>query len=180
MKIRLIIFCIFLVLSSCKLYFRKSHQLARDYRYLNNINFARKYFTLYDDKIQKTRSLASKRVYKMYISSFFKYLVFSKDNWVYESSTRSTDIKDYTVLKRGAFYTVEDSVIKVERIVQDMGSIYTIINEGTIRNDTIFLTKKYTSGSIVKIKRKMKNMIIPDDDFEYYYLYDDIIIFKKK
>lgn len=175
MKNQLILFMILISLSSCKFYFRESRQLSDDYKYLNNNDFARKYFSLYD--IRKGNCLESGRVYRMEQNNFtFKYIVFSKDNWVYDSPIMSTDISDNLKLDRNAFYTVIDSIIKIEWIAQSTGSVYTMINEGVIKNDTIFLLKEYTGKG--NAQKEIIRLIKPNYNYRYYNIYDDVYIYK--
>ncbi|MCT4685694.1 hypothetical protein [Vallitalea sp.] len=106
----------------------------------------------------------------------FKYIVFSKDNWVYDSPIMSTDISDNLKLDRNAFYTVIDSIIKIEWIAQSTGSVYTMINEGVIKNDTIFLLKEYTGKG--NAQKEIIRLIKPNYNYRYYNIYDDVYIYK--
>jgi hypothetical protein len=166
------------LLVSCKIYFRPNNQLSFDYNNLGNKEFARKYFTLFAENNTSQSFLDSKKVYRVEQNNFtFKYLVFSKDNWVYDSPLLSQELKNDLKLSRDGYYIIKDSIIKIEWVAQNPGSVYSIINEGVIRNDSIFLYKEYTGRK--RGQKRILKIIKPDDAYENYNLMNNLYIKQK-
>lgn len=178
MVFRLILLGLIIIsLNSCRIYFKESNQLGQDYKLLSSEDFAKKYYTLYSNSCHDTTSIKSNVVYVAEENNFTKkYFVFLKDNYVYDSNVISFNDGTKNVnLNRSAYYTVCDSVIKIEWIAQSSGSVYTIINEGVIRNDKIVLFKEYTGRG--KGDKRIIKKLYPNYDIKYYKLYDKIVIF---
>ncbi|RYM33290.1 hypothetical protein ERX46_10110 [Brumimicrobium glaciale] len=183
MKIILFIALLF-SLVSCSLYMKKSRQLGEDYKYLSSEAFAQKYFTLYKTKNKISDSTFFDKVY--YVSqnnARASYVSFNKNNFTYESNPfdvhQQNNISNEETskpfqIKRADYYSIQDSIIKIESIAQSSGDVYTIIREGIINNDKITLLKKYNSGSWIKkdINKEWTNI----DNLKVYQLGEDFYV----
>jgi hypothetical protein len=134
-----IISLVFVISTSCGIYFKESRDLHRDSMVLNNNDFAKKYYTIYRENEGGALEGNS-----LYISLRNEFYIFSKNNYVYKGYSNPSISKLEVIFKRRAYYVITDSIIKIETIAQSSGSVYSIIEEGYINGDTIEFMQQYT------------------------------------
>lgn len=169
---------------SCNLYLRKNEEFSDDYKTMNKMEFASKYYTLFKDK---TTDLSKVDVEKVYYTlrnnSTFQYHIFSSDSFVYDTPIFSIENlgKSFKPIKlnRSAYFYVSNDTIKIERIAQNPGNVYTIIEEGVIKNDSIILKKQYNSKGM-KNRRNLFDIYILTPEIIIYKMGNDYFLEKKK
>jgi hypothetical protein len=144
---------------------KKNNEYNSDYTTMNSSDFARKYFTLYNEPYQEPGKIKINKAYYTIGNNYtFSIVVFGDNNFVYESGSMSedllgTDLKTMR-LGRNSYYRVTDTLVKMEGMAMSPpGGIFNIIEEGVVRNDTIFMQKRYDAKGY-KNSRKLSNAYI--------------------
>lgn len=170
-------FVLLLNIFSCSLYFRENKQLDKDYKYLSSEEFAKKYYTLYEEKHELTDSAIFHKVYYSPQNNHrAKFVYFTKNNYTFESLpfevnqpiVDSVNSSKPIKLTRANYYSIQDSIIKIESIAQNPGSVYTIIREGVIKEDKIIIQKQYTGRR--RGKKKINKELIYIKELQIYQL----------
>src|SRR5690554_719462 len=85
MKVILFLVLLFNIFS-CSLYFRENKQLVKDYKYLSLEEFAKKHYTLYEEKHELTDStILNKIYYSPQNNGRAKFVCFTENNYTFES-----------------------------------------------------------------------------------------------
>nr|WP_294922357.1 hypothetical protein [uncultured Flavobacterium sp.] len=160
-----------LCLNSC-LPSKKNNEYAQDFKTMNKIDFSKKYFTLYNENnIDFSRIKKNKAYYILRNGSTFQIVVFSEDKFIYETPLMNLTMleKPFAPIKlgRSSYFLVINNQLKTESKAATLGSSYSIIEEGEIEEDTIFMKKKYNSRG-AKNEHKL---------FDKYILFPEIIVY---
>jgi len=172
---------ILIVTTSC--FFKENKQYANDLYNLDKIQLAQKYSTLYGKQILDFSKIRKNEPYFTYTNNnTFQILVFSEDGYIYDSQLiplKFFEKISRNQLSRSSLFSVEGNILKRESIATSPGSVYSIIEEGTIQNDTVFLKKKYhTKG--YKNTRNLFGEYILIPEVKLYKFGDDFFIESKK
>jgi len=166
-----------LILSLCSP--KKNKTYASDFLSLNKVEFARKYFTLFATKDIDISDIQVNKVYMKYQNSdTFQIIVFSNDHYTYSSSLMPLTLLNKIPkqkLYRSDYFIVEKKILKLESVNVNIQSI---IEEGVIEKDTIFIKKRYRATNTSKIYPiKIKYVLMPEI---LVYNFDDFIIIERK
>lgn len=168
---------LFLLLTSCSWLFKGNHEYANDFNSMDKNEMAKKYYTLsVNQKIDFSR-LKEKESYVRYSNNdVFQVLIFNDDGYVYSSQLMPLEMLKKPIptqrLYRGGLFSINDDVLKIESIAMSPGNVYSVIEEGIIRNDTVFMQKSYdakTQNTIRKLSgeftlfAKVKVFVFGDD-----------------
>lgn len=109
---------------------------------------AKKYYTLSVNQNIDFSRLKKKESYIRYSNNdVFQILIFNDDGYVYSSQLMPLEMLKKPIptqqLYRGGLFSINDDVLKIENIAVSPGNVYSVIEEGIIRNDTVFMQKSY-------------------------------------
>lgn len=132
---------------SCSSYNKEYNQ---DYQSLDVKDFAKKYFTLFNEASSNSSNINTNEAYYIERSGMtFQIVVFSSNSFVYESPLMSIQNlkKPFGPIKlgRSSYYKINDTLIQLESVTANLGKGYTIIEEGKINKDTIYMVKRYNT-----------------------------------
>lgn len=149
---------LFLLLTSCSWLFKGNHEYANDFNSMDKNAMAKKYYTLSaNQKIDFSR-LKKKESYIRYSNNdVFKILIFNDDGYVYSSQLMPLEMLKKPIptqqLYRDGLFSINDDVLKIESIAMSPGNVYSVIEEGIIRNDTVFMQKSYDAKRQKNIRK---------------------------
>jgi hypothetical protein len=179
-----LLYCVILpLLASCSLFFRQNNQYATDYHALDDKERAQKYLTLYGHQKLDFSVLRKNEAYLAYgNNNSFQILVFSDNGFVYHSPSMDVSLlgKPFAMQKllKNGIFSIEGTIFKRETVAAHPGSVYSIIDEGVIRNDTIFMQKSYqTKGS--RNEHQLLDEFVPLPKIKVLKLGDDLFIESK-
>jgi len=173
---------IILFLTSCGT-MKKNQEYANDFNSMDKSSFAKKYYTLYQSQIIDFSKIKKEKPYKIFgRNNTFQIVVFNDDGYIYESQlmpmSMLQDVIPSQKLTRGSFFSVEDETLKIEKMAASPGNVYSVIEEGTIKGDTIFMKKRYnTKGA--KNKRNLFSEYTLVEEIKLHKLGDDFFIESK-
>lgn len=166
-----------LLLSSCTP--RRNKSYAADFLSLDKVAYAKKYLTLYSPKDVVFSAIKENKAYFQYQNGdAFRIVVFSNDHYMYCSVLMPLTLLQNIPkqkLYRSDYFTVEGEIVKIEAI--DI-NIESIIEEGAVEKDTIFMKKKYMSKKANKEHPiKDKYILMPK---VIVYNFNDFIVIETK
>jgi len=177
MKKYILVFAITIILSSCLL--RKNKQYESDYYKLNTAEFNQKYYSLYGKQNLDFSSVKKNEPYLTYTNNnTFQILVFSDDGYIYDSQLMPQKIFGKiprNQLSRNGLYSIDGDIFKREQIATSLGDVYSIIEEGNVRNDTIFMKKSYHSKGY-KNTRNLFSQYVYCPEVKLFKLGDDFFV----
>ena len=154
-----ILFILFLFLVSC--FSTRKHQ---GYAYDFNTLSKEKYYTLDISQKEYYTNIKINEAYKIFRpNDSFQIYVFSDDGYVYSSILlRGNDLNNLSNIKLyGArIFSINNKTIKLEKVVSNPEGVFSYIEEGIIKNDTIFITKAYPSKNNNRITKLSDKLII--------------------
>jgi len=179
MKKLLLYVLMFSVLASCSVFVRQNNKYAADYQAMDDKELAEKYLTL---SVNQKLDFSYVRKNEAYFSSgnndTFQILVFSGEGFVYHSQLMPISMlsKPFAMQKliKNGIVSIDRTVFKRETVAAHPGSVYSIIEEGIVKNDTIFMQKRYqtkgfrnesTLSHELVLLPKVKVMTLGDDIF---------------
>lgn len=150
----------------------KNKEYASDFRILDKNKFAQKYYELYSsNEIDFSKVKKEKAYFTFTNNSTFQIIIFSDDGYIYESQLMPVQMLSKKLpsvqLLRGDYFSIKNDVLKIESKVPSSRNISSIIREGQIKNDTIFMKKKYNLRGY-KNTRNLFNQYIYDPRFKIY------------
>jgi len=169
-------------LNSC-LSFKKNDAYAKDFRTMNKIEFSKKYFILYnEDTIDFSRIKKNQAYYVLRNGSTFQIIVFSEDKFIYEAPLMPLSMlrKPFTPIQlgRSSYFLVMKDILKTESMAASPGNVYSVIEEGKIGKDTIFMKKRYNAKGF-KNEHKIFEECILIPEVKVYKIDNDYFIEKK-
>jgi hypothetical protein len=172
-----------LCLNSC-LSSKRNNEYAYDFKMMNKVDFSKKYFTLYNENdIDFSRIKKNKAYYILRNGSTFQIVVFSEDKFIYETPLMNltTLEKPFAPIRlgRSSYFLVINNILKTESKAPTLGDSHSIIEEGEIEKDTIFMKKKYNLRG-AKNEHKLFEKYILFPEINVYIMGDDYYIERKK
>jgi hypothetical protein len=162
---------------------RKRKAYVSDFTNLSTKEFANKYYTLSgSQKIDFTKIKKNKAYTISRPNDTYQVYMFSEDGYLYSSVLLwENNLKKLSneKLHKSKFFSVEDDILKIEYMVSNPEGVFSVIEEGFIKTDTIFMKKKYHSKNIKKVKN-LSNKIIIAPYIKVFKLGDYIVVEYKK
>lgn len=160
---KIIVYPLLLVIVSC-FSTRKHKEYVSDFKNLSREEYSNKYYTLNTNQILDFTNLKKNTAYTISkTSDTFQVYVFSDDGYVYSSVLLM--ISNFNNISNEKLYgarifSIDDKIIKFEKVASNPEGVFSFIEEGVIRNDTIFMSKSYPSKNHEKITNLSEKIII--------------------
>jgi len=162
---KFLVITILLSLISCFTFStRKQKTHKKDFTNLSEKEYAEKYYSLpFKSQIDLTELKRNQAYIYSKTYETFQIFVFADNGYIYSTNllymTNYQNIPSQRVFKIGVFTNSEKN-IKTERIVSNPEGLFGFIEEGIIKNDTIFITNNYHADTPKKRTSESKNYVL--------------------
>lgn len=162
---KFLVITILLTLVSCFPFSTRKQKIHKnDFTNLSEKEYAEKYYSL---PFKSQIDLTGLKVNQAYIYSktydTYQIFVFSDNRYIYSTNLlyRSNfhNIPSQKILKVGVFTNSKEK-IKIEKIVSNLEGLFGFIEEGIIKNDTIFMTNNYHADNPKKSASESKSYVL--------------------
>lgn len=165
-------------------FFKENNDYADDLRMMSKTDFAKKYYTLYNEEPVNFYAVKKNTAYYTLGNNMtFHIAVFSEDRNVYGTGALPVSILTEPIapmkLYSRSYFEIKGDILKIESVAASPGSVYTTIEQGLIKGDTIYMKEEYKATGI-KNKHPLSNKYTLMENVTVFKFGNDLYIERKK
>ncbi|KGO92195.1 hypothetical protein [Flavobacterium subsaxonicum] len=161
---------------------KKGTEYANDFNNMEDTVFKEKYFESEITDKYSYKNIKYGEAYFVYDNNFtFQIIVFSENKFIYKSQLMANETRsNFPVQKlfRGSTFSVNGNTLKIKSMARTPGNTYLVVEEGIIKNDTIYINKQYNAHGIRNKEILSKEIYLAPDikvvNFENNYYVEKI------